>query len=103
MRVGGCSRNGVLTRGFAPRPRMLHPKKRLNDVKIEMEKTTRRMVALRAVDYKRKKELKGKNLRFRMSHSRVLQVVDSRAKWRARSAQPSRSGRARTIIRRLLD
>ena len=35
--------------------------KRLNDVKIEMEKTRRRMVALRAVDYKRKKELKEKN------------------------------------------
>ena len=76
--------------------------KRLNDVKIEMEKTRRRMVALRAVDYKRK-ELKEKNLRLRMSHSQVLQVVDSRAKWRARSAQPSRSGRARAIPRRLLD
>ena len=59
--------------------------KRLTDVKIEMEKTRRRMVALRAVDYKRKKELKEKNLRLRMSHSRVLQVVDSRARWRAKA------------------
>ena len=25
MRVGGCSRNCVLTRGSAPRPRTLHP------------------------------------------------------------------------------
>ena len=74
--------------------------KRLNDVKIEMEKTGRRMVALWAVDYKRKKE---KPLRLRMSHSRVLQVVDSRAKWRARSAQPSRSGWARAIPPRPLD
>ena len=77
--------------------------KRLNNVKIEMEKTRRRVVALRAVDYKRKKELNEKNLRLRMSHSRVLQVVDSRVKWRARSARPSRSGRARAIPRRLLD
>ena len=77
--------------------------KRLDDVKIEMEKTRRRMVALRAVDCKRKKELKEKNLRLRMSHSRVVQVVDSRAKWRARSTQPSRSGRARAIPSRLLD
>ena len=45
----------------------------------------RRMVALRAVDYKRKKELKEKNLRLRMSHSRVLQVVNSRARWRAKA------------------
>ena len=52
--------------------------KRLTDVKIEMEKTRRRMVALRAVDYKKKKELKEKNLRLRMSHSRVLQVVEER-------------------------
>ena len=37
--------------------------KRLNDVKIEMEKTGRPMVALWAVDYKRKKE---KHLRLRM-------------------------------------
>ena len=59
--------------------------KRLTDVKIEMEKTRRRMVALRAVDYKRKKELKEKNLRLRMSHSRVLQVVNSRARWRAKA------------------
>ena len=59
--------------------------KRLNNVKIEIEKTRRRMVALQAVDYKRKKELKEKNLTLRMSHSRVLQVVDSRAKWRAKA------------------
>ena len=26
MRVGGCSRNCVLTRGSAPRPRTLHPR-----------------------------------------------------------------------------
>ena len=77
--------------------------KTLKDVKIQMEKTRRPMVAFRAVDYKRKKELKGKNLKLRMSHSRVLQVVDSRAKWRARCAQPSRSGGARAIPRRLLD
>ena len=59
--------------------------KRLTDVKIEMEKTRRQMVALRAVDYKRKKDLKEKNLRLRMSHSRVLQVVNSRARWRAKA------------------
>ena len=43
------------------------------------------LAASRAIDYKRKKELKEKNLRLRMSHSRVLQVVDSRAKWRAKA------------------
>ena len=32
--------------------------KRLNDVKIEMQKTRRLMVVLPAVDYKRKKELR---------------------------------------------
>ena len=59
--------------------------RRLNDVKIEMEKTRRRMVAVRAIDYKRKKELKGKNLRLRMSQARALHVVVSRAKWRAKA------------------
>ena len=49
------------------------------------EKTRRRMVALRAVDYKRKKELKEKNRSLRMSQSRVSQVVDSREKWRAKA------------------
>ena len=47
--------------------------KRLTDVKIEMEKTRRRMVALRAVDYKRKKEFK--EINFQHTPMRDVLIV----------------------------
>ena len=60
-------------------------KKRLHDVIFEIDKTRRRMVALWAVDYRRKKELKEKSLSLRMPQSRVSQVVHSGEKWRAKA------------------